>query len=300
VRRALFRSRVSVVAGAVGLLVALVLPALAEEPTSHLSRGAVLAPGLAPPGWVADHLASWVYEHPAYAASCRTDEVVVQLEYLEKLVERDQDLRDTVRAQLLHAVVDGNSSAKRHTDVAVDALTPLDNDITTIDRLLVKLTALPACSSAAAAPDMQAVASPPAIDPPQPPAVATAPPEPRVSAAADTAALAPQVSAAADIAARAPQAPATEKPAAATPEGDVVVVRFDSSMRGLTPLSVRRLDTAVAAARDGRKVRIAIDGCETRDAAPDGVDCVERARRLKRMLVDRDVKHPGDLIAEPR
>jgi hypothetical protein len=287
VRRALFRSRVSVVAEAVGLLVALVLPAFAEEPTSHLSRGAVLAPGLAPPGWVADHLASWVYEHPAYAASCRTDEVVVQLEYLEKLVERDQDLRDTVRAQLLHAVVDGNSSAKRHTDVAVDALTPLDNDITTIDRLLVKLTALPACSSAAAAPDMQAVASPPAIDPPQPPAVATAPPEPRVSAAAD-------------IAARAPQAPATEKPAAATPEGDVVVVRFDSSMRGLTPLSVRRLDTAVAAARDGRKVRIAIDGCETRDAAPDGVDCVERARRLKRMLVDRDVKHPGDLIAEPR
>jgi hypothetical protein len=279
--------------------VALVLPAFAEESTSHLSRGAVLAPGLAPPGWIADHLASWIYEHPAYAASCRTDEVVVQLEYLEKLVDRDQDLRDTVRAQLLHAVVDGNSSAKRHTDVAVDALTPLDSDITAIDRLLVKLTALPACSSPAATPDTQAAVSPPAIDPPQPPVV-TAAPAPKVSAAADSAALAPQVSAAADIAARAPQAPATKKPAAAPLEGDVVVVRFDSTMRGLTPLSVRKLDTAVAAARDGHKISIAIDGCETRDAAPEGVDCAERSRRLKRMLVDRDVKHPGDLIAEPR
>lgn len=286
-RRALFRSRVSVVAEAVGLLVALVLPAFAEEPTSHLSRGAVLAPGLAPPGWVADHLASWVYEHPAYAASCRTDEVVVQLEYLEKLVERDQDLRDTVRAQLLHAVVDGNSSAKRHTDVAVDALTPLDSDITAIDRLLVKLTALPACSSAAAAPDMQAAAvSPPAIDPPQPPAVVTAVPAPQAPTVDTMTPILP--------------APSVEKPVAAAPGGDVVVVRFDSSMRGLTPLSVRRLDTAVAAARDGHKVKIAIDGCETRDAAPDGVDCAERSRRLKRMLVDRDVKHPGDLIAEPR
>jgi hypothetical protein len=212
--------------------------------------------------------------------------VVVQLEYLEKLVERDQDLRDTVRAQLLHAVVDGNSSAKRHTDVAVDALTPLDNDITTIDRLLVKLTALPACSSAAAAPDMQRPrASPPAIDPPQPPAVA-APPDARFGPHRKRQ--------------RAEQALTRKNPPPQPPEDDVVVVRFDSSMRGLTPLSVRRLDTAVAAARDGHKVRIAIDGCETRDAAPDGVDCAERARRLKRMLVDRDVKHPGDLIAEPR
>jgi hypothetical protein len=266
----------------VGLLAALVAPVAAEESASHLTLGAILTPSLVPPGWIAEHLASWIYEHPAYAASCRTDEVAAQLQYLEKLVDRDQELRDTVRAQLLHAVVDGNSTAKRHTDIAVDALAPLDNDITTIDRLLVKLIALPACSSAMTTPNAEAAGSPPATDPPQPPPAA------------------PDAVAATVQAPAAEQALTAKAPVTSPSEDEVVVVRFDSTMRGLTPSSIHKLDTAVAAARGGRKVSIAIEGCETREAAPVGVDCAERARRLKRMLVDRDVKHPGDLIAEPR
>ncbi|MBV8776545.1 MAG: hypothetical protein JO258_05040, partial [Alphaproteobacteria bacterium] len=79
------------------------------EGSGRLVAGAVVAPSLVAPGWLADHLASWTKERAAYAAPCRNDEVENELAYLRKLVERDQDLRDAARAQLLHAVIDGDS-----------------------------------------------------------------------------------------------------------------------------------------------------------------------------------------------
>jgi hypothetical protein len=60
------------------------------------------------------------------------------------------------------------------------------------------------------------------------------------------------------------------------------------------------LDAALTAADAGRKVRIAIEGCENRDSVPEGVDCAERTRELTRILADRDVRHPDQLIAKQR
>jgi hypothetical protein len=427
------------------LLLALAAPALAEEP-SRLTTGAVLAPILVPPGWVAEHGDSWTRDRAAYAASCQTGEVTNELQYLAKLVDRDQDLRDTARAQLLHAVVEGNSSAKRHTDIAVDALTPLDNDITAIDRLLVKLIALPACGDATPAaetaaavpatpnapplPAPEAAPSPvaPAAEPPpaqataqataiptappvepeaapssasaapaaatpyelgtafhiralgarqptpaaptptptSPPQQATAPqqpaptptapqqpvptpeplqqqaaapaapatPEPQQQAAVSAAPAAtpappqqpaptpePQQQAAVSAAPAAtpaptpeppqqqaaapataisvPTAPAGEKPAAPR-DGNLFVVRFDSKLPGLTPSGIRALDAALRASDAGRDVQIAIEGCQDPNSVPEGTDCAELTRRLKRILTESGVDHPADLIAKPR
>jgi hypothetical protein len=362
----------------------------AEE--SRLVAGPILAPGLPAPGWMSDHLASWVSDHPsAYDAACRTDAVENELQYLQRLVERDQELRDTARAQLMHAVVDGESSAKRHTDIAVDALLPLDGEITDLDRLLIRLTALPACTSgmaalsAPAAPQRrasppaavsppaastpappqqpppaspketpappasnQAAAAPvppaappppkasaePAAPPPHPAAATPAPPPaqsaaapvpppsaptpaPAPSAPADNAAAAPPAAApekavpnrsAADKPAEKPAADdkaagdktAVDKPAAAPRDKNLVMVRFDKKVPGLTPLSIRRLDGALAALDAGKDVQIGIEGCENSETLPEGADCAALVRRLKRILADRGVDHPEELISIPR
>jgi hypothetical protein len=328
------RSRAPLAAAIVGLLLAIVASALAAE-GDHLVVGSVLGPTLVEPGWIADHLASWVNDHPAYAAPCRTEEVENELQYLRQLVARDQDLRDTARAQLVQMVVEGESSAKRHTDIAMDRLMPLDDEITDIDRLLIRLTALPACASATAAPAIASAvpllqppaptAAPPApaaaTPQPQPtPDTATAAPTPSVqpspsktaapagaapapeppqpAAAAPTAAPEPPQSSAA--AADAPPVPAPRQPLSIPREDGVFVVRFDSKPLGLTPWGIRSLDAALAAADAGRNVRIAIEGCEDRGGAPEGVDCAGLTRRLKRILADRGVDDPDKLLANPR
>lgn len=316
-------------AATIGLLLTLAIPALADEAT-HLTPGPVLTPTLVAPGWVAAHFESWASDRPAYAASCRTDEVASELRYLEALVARDQDLRDTARSQLLYPVLEGNSAAKRHTDVAVETLVPLDNDITAIDRLFVKLAALPPCEGARASqetakaaaiaataePRQQAAPAIPAatatfevgtafrVPMPGPPrqapeaagvpAPAPAPPQPAAPAAEATAPPAPVPSG------PVPQVPAKDKPSAARPDHDVFIVRFDSKLPGLTPTGIRALDAALKAADAGRKVRIAIEGCDSGGVAPNGVDCAELTDRLRRMLVHRGVDRPDDLIAKPR
>jgi hypothetical protein len=306
-------------------MVAIAAPAFAEEGSSRLTPGAVLSPSLVPPGWVADHVASWIVERAAYAATCQTDEVARELRYLEKLVDRDQDLRDTARAQLLHAVVEGNSAAKRHTDVAADALAPLDNDITVIDRLLVMLTALPDCASASATAATTPVPAPPPQQPlaarvpapepqSQPTAAPVSSPDPQQAAEVHVLAMGtpeqatppapqpqpPPAAAAETAAAPVPRAPAPEPPAAAPRDDNLFIVRFDSKLLGLTPSGIRALDAALRAADAGRPVRIAIEGCEDRDTIPEGVDCTDRTQRLKRILADRGVDHPAQLIAAPR
>jgi hypothetical protein len=93
-----------------------------------------------------------------------------------------------------------------------------------------------------------------------------------------------------------PQVPATEKPAAAQRGDNVFVVRFDSKVPGLTPTGLRALNAALRANDAGRKVQIAIEGCDSSDSAPNGVDCAELVRRLKRILANDGVDHPAKLI----
>jgi hypothetical protein len=90
---------------------------------------------------------------------------------------------------------------------------------------------------------------------------------------------------------------AIEKPAAALPGSDVFVVRFDSKLPVLTPSGIRALDAALRAAHAGRKVQIAIEGCDSGDRAPNRVDCADRVRQLKGFLADNGVHHPAELIA---
>jgi hypothetical protein len=89
----------------------------------------------------------------------------------------------------------------------------------------------------------------------------------------------------------------TEKPVASLPSSDVFVVRFDSKLPVLRPSGIRALTAAVRSAHAGRKVQIAIEGCDSGDSAPNGVDCADRVRRLKGFLVDMGVHHPAALIA---
>ena len=96
-----------------------------------------------------------------------------------------------------------------------------------------------------------------------------------------------------------PQVPATEKPVAALRDDNVFVVRFDSKLPGLTPTGMRALDAALSADDAGLNVRIAIKGCDSGDSAPNGVDCAQLIRWLKRILVNSGVHHPAKLIANP-
>jgi hypothetical protein len=266
------------VAAVVGLLLARAAPAFCEESDgSHLTPGSALARILVPAGWIAENVSSWVNDHAAYAAPCRTDDAAEELQYLERLAVRDQDLHDVARAQLTHPVAEGNSTASRHTEIAAHALTKLDNDITAIDQLTVKLAYLPDCDGAATAAVIPA--------PPPAPAVAAPPPEPAPPTPTEAAAV---QSAAPAAAGGGPVAPPRDE--------DVFVVRFDSEMRlHLTPTGVQTLRKAVAASEAGRNVRVAIEGCDDPTLA-DRNYCARRLISLKQMLADEGIKNPGELV----
>ena len=78
------------------------------------------------------------------------------------------------------------------------------------------------------------------------------------------------------------------------------MVRFDKKVPGLTPLSIRRLDNALAALDAGKDIQIGIEGCDNPENLPEGADCAALVRRLKRILVERGVDHPEELISIPR
>jgi hypothetical protein len=272
------------------LLLASMASATAEE-SSHLVSGSLLAPGLIPPGWIADHLPDYTNNRGAYGASCRTDAVVGELQALSKQVDHEEDLRHTARGQLQYAVVGGESTAKRRTDLAINALGPLDKDIATIDGLLVRLSSLPDCDNATASPV-------PASQPPKEPPLQNV----TASPAAPSPEPLPPVTPAEPAVPALPTQPSANSDASVSPSPDsdiFVVVRFDPKMAGLTPTSIRTLNGALRALGEGRKVQIAIEGCEANDSAPEGGDCLERTRRLKRILSDDGIGHPADLIAKP-
>ena len=281
-------NRMPLIAILLCFLLASMASATAEE-SSHLVSGSLLAPGLIPPGWIADHLQDYTNNRGAYGASCRTDAVVAELQALSKQVDHEEDLRHTARGQLQYAVVGGESTAKRRTDIAINALGPLDKDIATIDGLLVRLSSLPDCDNATASPvpasnplkepPSQTVAASPAAPSPEPPPPVT-PAEPAVPAL--------------------PTRPLANSDNSLSPssDSDVFVVRFDAKLAGLTPTSIRTLHAALKALGEGHKVQIAIEGCEANDSAPEDADCLGRTRRLKRILSDDGVSHPADLIAK--
>jgi len=284
--------RTRLIGTVLGVLMGLMASAMAEE-SSHLVSGSIFAPGLIPPGWIADHLQVYTSDRSAYAESCRTDAVVEELQTLSKQVDHEEDLRHTARNQLLHTVVTGESAAKRQTVIALNALAPLDDDIAVLDGLIVRLSSLPDCDDATAS-------SAPASEPP-PSQTATAnlvapsldPPPTVIPAEPASAEPAP---------AEPPASPPTPRDDGAAPssDSDDVVVRFDERMRGLTPSSIRTLDAALKALGEGHKVQIAIEGCKAGDGTPESADCSERTRRLKRILRDDGVSHPSELIVKPR
>jgi hypothetical protein len=96
-----------------------------------------------------------------------------------------------------------------------------------------------------------------------------------------------------------PTSETSEAKAVATPSNDVFRVRFDSKVPGLTPTGIRTLDTALRALDNGRKVQIAIEGCDGTDGTSQRADCATLTRELKRILVDSGITHPAALIAGP-
>ena len=150
-----------------------------------------------------------------------------------------------------------------------------------------------------AAPEVASTLPQPQLTVGLPPLIKTPAGEPTTPAAAPSPATAP----AAETASSVPMPPASETPVTkpvAAPQDDVFRVRFDSKVPGLTPTGIRALDAALRAVDAGRKVRIAIEGCESGEGAANGVDCAALTRCLKRILTTSGVDHPGALIASPR
>jgi outer membrane immunogenic protein len=78
-----------------------------------------------------------------------------------------------------------------------------------------------------------------------------------------------------------------------------IVVRFDKRLVALTPLGIRALAEAVAAARAGMPVQVEIRGCPA-PADQDASICAQRAQSLTRLMTQRGVENPKRLLAVDR
>ena len=232
------------------------------DPTAALAQNLVANPTLVrdlpPPGWLADRRADWTAQHPVYQATCRTPEVGSEIEFLNRVVGRDEMLLN-----LAGHPPQGNSALAREAQLANRDMGTLRNDIVVADGLVAQLQALPACGAGTAA---STGATAPAAVPP----IATPPPAP-------------------------PTAPAASKPPAPDPAG-TVALRFDDKVIALTPRSIRAFDQAVEAIRAGKPVRLTIDGCTARTDFTMGSACGERLRSLEAMLKDNGVRDPKRLF----
>ena len=212
---------------------------------------------LPPPGSLADRHADWVGHHPVYQSTCRTADVAEEIEFLNRVVGRDENM-----LVLAGNPPQDNSPLAREAQLAHQEMSTLRNDIAASDGLVAQLQALPPCASAAAA------------------AAATSAKE-----AAAPAAAAPKPSAAPPAKAAAPDAAQT------------VTLRYDEKVVALTPLSVRALDQAVEAIHAGNPVRVAIDGCGSGADFSVGAACGKRLRSLEALLVKNGIRNPKRLLA---
>jgi hypothetical protein len=91
---------------------------------------------------------------------------------------------------------------------------------------------------------------------------------------------------------------ATNDPQAGSAER--LLIRFDDRIAALTPSSIRAFDKAVIAARNGTKVQLAIDGCDTGADFSNGSPCARRLLSLKELLAANGVQHSQRLLADIR
>lgn len=132
-------------------LLALAVPlALAPFSATALAQNLVANPALVrdlpPPGWLADRHADWVGHHPVYQSTCRTADVAEEIEFLNRVVGRDENM-----LVLAGNPPQDNSPLAREAQLAHQEISMLRNDIAATDGLVAQLQALPACASAAAA-----------------------------------------------------------------------------------------------------------------------------------------------------
>ena len=74
------------------------------------------------------------------------------------------------------------------------------------------------------------------------------------------------------------------------------MIRFDDRVAALTPSGVRAFNQAVAAAKSGKPVRLAIDGCEAGADFSSGAPCARRLYSLKNRLEEAGIKNPERLF----
>jgi hypothetical protein len=160
---------------------ALAVPlALAPFSATSLAQNLVANPALVrdlpPPGWLADRQADWVGRHPVYQSTCRTADVAEEIEFLNRVVGRDENL-----LVLAGNPPQDNSPLAREAQLAHQEMSMLRNDIAATDGLVAQLQALPACASAAAAATSAKEAVAPAAAAPK---FSAAPPPPSAPAKA--------------------------------------------------------------------------------------------------------------------
>lgn len=235
---------------AVALSLAASVPSAA--PPAALAQNLVANPlmvrDLPPPGWLADRRAEWVKQHPVYRSTCRTPDVVKEIEFLNRVVGRDENL-----LVLAGSSSQDNSAQAREAQLAQQDTGMLRNDITAADGLVAQLQVLPACGANSAA-------------------VTAAPPPPAPSSPTRT----------------------------ASPSPSVFVIRFDDRLLALTPSGIHALQQAIDAARAGKPVRIAIDGCNSSADFLNGSPCARRLMSLEHRLAEAGIKDPSRLFAAAR
>jgi hypothetical protein len=149
---------------------ALAVPlALAQLPALALAQNLVANPAivrdLPPPGWLADRRADWLAHRPVYQSACQTADVTREVEFLNRIVGRDENL-----LVLAGNPPQDNSALAREAQLASQEMDMLRNDIAAADGLVAQLQGLPSCSPAAgssaaaaapAAPETSTATSPP-------------------------------------------------------------------------------------------------------------------------------------------
>jgi len=94
--------------------------------------------------------------------------------------------------------------------------------------------------------------------------------------------------------------PSPPEAASALPAPERLVIRFDDRLPALTPSGIRTFDQAVDAVRAGKKLLLAIEGCEAGADFSRGSVCAQRLSSLKQLLSENGIRDPKRLFSDPR
>jgi hypothetical protein len=257
----------------------------------NLGLNPKLARPIPSPGWIADHRDSWPKEHAVYKETCQSEGVTEEIRYMNRIIAYDEYLINLTQSYLTGPAAKRDQAVAKQASLATATLTSLHNDIAAADSLTARLQALPRCGAATAPPAISASAAGPT-----PAAASPAPiPTPTAEPPAPPAAVA--------SAASTPELVAAPPPAATTPTPGApprLVIRFVEGMPALTPSGIRAFDEAVTALRSGKKVRLAIDGCDAGADFSNGSACARRLLSLEEMLAENGVRDPKRALTEFR